>query len=342
MDAIFIDFRFITFCKCWKFGRRAGLGQPGRGARAACPPTRCGGHVGWRRVGGGSRESSPVPPSLIAQGGSTRSQLSFIMSFIFLYPNSANDDAVIIYTQCFMLSPSWSVSRPLYMREDIPTNQQQNNTKIQNRNNKNKTCTCVHIRNEYRDYTFVTSSGMHFSFKCVKPPRLHATCGQRLQRRPVPEGQRPLRRPETIIKPKGRERRDATSLQAAINRVVIPFQHNDIGVVLNGRTDGKTNTGRTHARLLQAGSRLGKISEVTATPERRTMGIAGRPRTPWCNVAAVFNERKRHLGRASRTRSAVICRGRAVAILVCRNLQGERGCRQCWPCEECEHTYWQD
>ena len=69
-------FYLILFCvmsswvvlgtgRCRSVGGRAGLGQPGRGARATQQPVRCGGHVDGGRVGGGFLESSPVPAALI-------------------------------------------------------------------------------------------------------------------------------------------------------------------------------------------------------------------------------------------------------------------------------------
>ena len=51
--------------RCRSVGGRAGLGQPGRGARATQPPIWCGGHVDGGRVGGRSKQSSPVPVALV-------------------------------------------------------------------------------------------------------------------------------------------------------------------------------------------------------------------------------------------------------------------------------------
>ena len=61
--------------RCRSVGGRAGLGQPGRGARATQQPVWCGGHVDGGRVGGRLFESSPVPAALI--------NVAFLASFLF-------------------------------------------------------------------------------------------------------------------------------------------------------------------------------------------------------------------------------------------------------------------
>ncbi len=61
--------------RCRSVGGRAGLGQPGRGARATPRTVRCGGHVDGGRVGGGLSQSSPVPAALI--------NVAFLASFLF-------------------------------------------------------------------------------------------------------------------------------------------------------------------------------------------------------------------------------------------------------------------
>jgi hypothetical protein len=62
---------------CRSVGGRAGLGQPGRDARAAQTTDGCGGHVDGGRVGGRLPPALPVPVALIVQvqGRSYRSSL---------------------------------------------------------------------------------------------------------------------------------------------------------------------------------------------------------------------------------------------------------------------------
>ncbi len=54
--------------RCRSVGGRAGLGQPGCGARATRRPARCGDHVDGGRVGGRSIQSSPLLFVLIDSG----------------------------------------------------------------------------------------------------------------------------------------------------------------------------------------------------------------------------------------------------------------------------------
>ena len=61
--------------RCRSVGGRAGLGQPGRGARATPRPAWCGSHVDGGRVGGRLFESSTVPAALI--------NVAFLASFLF-------------------------------------------------------------------------------------------------------------------------------------------------------------------------------------------------------------------------------------------------------------------
>ena len=63
--------------RCWSVGGRAGLGQPGRGARATPKPVWCGGHVDGGRVDGRSKQSSPVPVALSARV-QARSRATFV------------------------------------------------------------------------------------------------------------------------------------------------------------------------------------------------------------------------------------------------------------------------
>ena len=76
--------------RCRSVGGRAGLGQPGRGARATQLPVRCGGHVDGGRVGGGSKQSSPVPVALIN------------VAFLAIFPLFYTFSCLCVFILCFI------------------------------------------------------------------------------------------------------------------------------------------------------------------------------------------------------------------------------------------------